>query len=320
MSNGQLLLGIAVLAGTFLLALGLALFARRRSQSAWMGLVPLVIGWQVGFVSTQLLVLASLPLEQVRTAAYLINGGTQLVVAAVVARSFGERPAGAPADLLPQIRLVLKKELLTEWRDKSRVSGVFFFALAILIMVAFSTPQSSTLPKIAGGALWLGLMLSSTRSMDQSYAVEHEHGAMDGLLLWPVEPVAIYYGKAIANTLILIAVAVVMMPLLLAMYEVEIKGDPVLLMGVIVAGCAALAAPGTLYGLITSQARGSSVLLPLLLFPLVVPAIMAASNATSKIMAGDPMGQAPAWFGVLVAFDVVHWSIMSLIYGRILED
>jgi heme exporter protein B len=221
---------------------------------------------------------------------------------------------------MQQTWLVLKKELLTEWRDKSRVSGVFFFSLAILIMVAFSTPQSTILPKIAGGSLWLGLMLASTRSMDQSYGVEHEHGAMEGLLLWPVEPIAIYYGKAIANTLILISVALLMLPLLLAMYDVEVKGNVPLLLAVVVFGCAALAAPGTLYGLITSQARGSSVLLPLLLFPLVVPAIMAASNATSKILVGDPMGQAPAWFGVLVAFNVVHWSIMSQVYGRILED
>ncbi len=222
--------------------------------------------------------------------------------------------------LLHQTWLVLRKEMLTEWRDRSRVSGVFFFALAILIMVAFSTPQSSTLPKIASGALWLGLMLSSTRSLDQSYAVEHEHGAMEGLLLWPVEPIAIYYGKALANTIILIAVALLMLPLMLAMYQVDVKGDPALLMGVIGFGCAALAAPGTLYGLITSQARGSSVLLPLLLFPLVVPAIMAASNATAKILVGDPMEQAPAWFGVLVAFDIVHWSLMGQVYGKILED
>jgi len=226
----------------------------------------------------------------------------------------------APIGLVKQTWLVFRKEMLTEWRDRSRVSGVFFFSLAILIMVAFSTPQSSTLPKIAGGALWLGLMLASTRSLDQSYAVEHEHGAMEGLLLWPVEPIAIYYGKAVANTAILIAVAILMLPLMLAMYNVDVKGDPLLLMGVVVAGCAALAAPGTLYGLITSQARGSSVLLPLLLFPLVVPAIMAASNATSKILHGDPMDQASAWFGVLLAFNAMHWSLMGLVYGKILED
>jgi heme exporter protein B len=222
--------------------------------------------------------------------------------------------------VIAQTWQVLRKELLIEWRDRSRVSGVFFFALAILLMVAFATPQSTVLPKIAGGTLWLGLMLASTRSLDQSYAVEHRHGAMEGLLLWPVEPAAIYYGKALANAMILTLVAVVLLPLLIAVYGAEVKGDVLQLLAVVALGCAALAAPGTLYGLITSQARGSSVLLPLLLFPLVVPAILAASNATTKIMEGDPMEQAPAWIGVIFAFDCVHWSIMGLVYGRILED
>jgi heme exporter protein B len=215
---------------------------------------------------------------------------------------------------------VLRKELLTEWRDRSRISGIFFFSLAILMMVAFSTPQSTILPKIAGGALWLGLMLASTRSLDQSYAVEHEHGAMEGLMLWPVEPIAIFYGKAIANAILLVVVAFALLPLLVAMYDVDVKGNLFLLIAVVCAGCAGLAAPGTLLGLITSQAKGSSVLHPLMLFPLVVPAIMAASSATSKIIEGDPMEQAPAWFSVLLVFDAVHWSVSGWLYQRMLED
>ena len=222
--------------------------------------------------------------------------------------------------MIRQTLMVLHKELLIEWRDRSRVAGIFFFALAVMVMVAFSMPQSTLLPKIAGGAIWLGLMLASTRSLDQSYGIELEHGAMEGLMLWPVDPVAIYYGKALANTIILVAVALVLTPLLIALYDVDMRGSPLMLVLALFLGCAALAAPGTLYGLITSQARGSSVLLPLLLFPLVVPAIMAAANATAKILEGDPMGQAPAWLMMLAAFDITHWSVMSIVYGRTLES
>lgn len=219
-----------------------------------------------------------------------------------------------------QILAMLRKELLTEWRMRSRVSGIFWFAFAVVLMVAFSIPDTSSLPKVAGGTLWIGLMLASTRSLDQSYAVEHEHGAMEGLLLWPVDPIAVYYGKAIANTVVLIGVAVGLLPLLIAVFNTSIRGDVGQLFLIVGFGCAALAAPGTLFGLITSQARGSSVLLPLLLFPLVVPALLAAANATTKVFEGDPMNQVPSWLGLLVAFDVVHWSLMGLLYGRILED
>jgi len=222
--------------------------------------------------------------------------------------------------MIRQIVQMVRKELLTEWRQRSRVFGIFFFSLAVLLMVGFATPSSKALQEIAGGTLWLALLLASTRSLDQSYAVENEHGAMDGLLLWPVDPVAIYYGKALANTVVLVLVATATLPLLLGIFSAEIRGSLPLLLAIIVLGCAALAAPGTFYGLITSQARGSSVMLPLMLFPLVVPAILAAANATTKIFEGDPMAQAPGWLGILVVFNAIHWSLMGALYGWFLED
>lgn len=222
--------------------------------------------------------------------------------------------------VLGQVVAMLRKELLTEWRQRARVVGIFWFSFAVVLMVAIATPESALLPRMAGGTLWLGLLLASTRSLDQSYAVEHEHGAMEGLLLWPVDPIAVYYGKAVANTLVLFGVALGLLPMLLAVFDAQVRGSLLELVGIVLLGCAALAAPGTLYGLITSQARGSSVLLPLLLFPLVVPALLAAANATTKVLEGDPMGQVPAFLALLAAFDAVHWSLSGVLYGRIMED
>lgn len=216
--------------------------------------------------------------------------------------------------------MMLRKELLTEWRQPSRISGLFFFAFAVVLMVAFASPSEAALADMAGGTLWVGLMLASTRSLDQSYMTEHEHGAMTGLVLWPVDPRAIYFGKALANTLVLIIVAAGLFPLLIAVYNAEIRGDILPLFGLVVLGCAALAAPGTLYGLITSQARGSSVLLPLLLFPLVVPALLGAARATTLVMQGDPMGDADNWMSMLLLFNALHWSLSALFYERMVED
>ncbi|HHO52104.1 MAG TPA: transcriptional regulator [Deltaproteobacteria bacterium] len=222
--------------------------------------------------------------------------------------------------LLRQSLHMLGKELLTEWRQRSRISGVFWFAFAIVLMVGFATPNSGVLADVSAGTLWLGLLLASTRSLDQSYAVEHEHGAMEGLMLWPVDPIAIFYGKAVANALVLILVALVLLPLVIAIFGADVRGSPAQLLAVIVLGCAALAAPGTLYGLITSQARGSAVLLPLLMFPVVVPALLASSNATMKVFEGDPMEQVPAWLTVLAVFNLVQWSLGGGFYGWLLED
>ena len=225
-----------------------------------------------------------------------------------------------PGNIVKQIVGVLRKEMLLEWRQRSRISGLFFFALAIVLMVAFASPSETVLKQFTGGVLWVGLLMASTRSLDQSYQVEFEHGAMEGLLLWPVDPVAIYYGKAIANTLILITVALFLLPLLIAIYDSPVQGELSNLLAAVVLGSAAIAAPGTLYGLITAQARGSSVLLPLLLFPLVVPAVLAASKLSTLAFETDPMSQSMSWIKVLVAYNALHWTISGLLYGKILED
>lgn len=222
--------------------------------------------------------------------------------------------------MIRQIGGVLRKELAVEWHSPSRLTGLFVFALALILMVAFASPSEAALKAQAGGTLWIGLLLASTRSMDQSWATEMEHDAAEGLLLWPVDPRALYYGKALANTLILLLVGLALLPLLIAMYGVEPKADPAMLAGFLVLGCAALAAPGTLYGLIVARARGSSVLLPLLLFPLVVPALLAASKGTTLVLEGDPMLQGRSWLVLLAAFDAIHWSLSGLLFGRVLED
>lgn len=229
-------------------------------------------------------------------------------------------PPNRPPGLLRQIAAVLRKELLIEWKEPTRISGIFFFAFALLLMVAFASPSEGALRHQAGGTLWVGLLLASTRSLDQSYATEMEHGAMDGLLLWPVDPKAIYYGKAIANTLVLVLVSAALLPLVIGVYDAPTEGDPLTLIAFLFLGCAALAAPGTLYGLITAQARGSSVLLPMLLFPLVVPALMAAARGTAVVMEGDPMQQSGGLLTLLTAFNALHWSLSGVLFGRLLED
>ncbi len=222
--------------------------------------------------------------------------------------------------MIRQTLMMLRKELLTEWRQRSRVLGVFFFAFSVVLMVAFASPSEGALADMAGGTLWIGVMLASARSLDQSYMTEREHGAMTGLVLWPVDPRAIYLGKALANALILMLVAAALFPLLIAVYNAEVRGDLLTLLLLVVLGCAALAAPGTLYGLITSQASGSAVLLPLLLFPVIVPALLASARATTVVMQGDPMGDADNWVRLLILYNAVFWSLCALLYGYLVED
>ena len=92
------------------------------------------------------------------------------------------------------------------------------------------------------------------------------------------------------------------------------------LVGIIILGAAGLSAPGTLYAGMTAQLKAKQMLLPLLLFPLIVPALLASVKATSLVILGDPMNQLNAWITLLVAFDLIYWSMCGLLYGRVIEE
>lgn len=219
-----------------------------------------------------------------------------------------------------RVPAVVSKELLIEWRERSRVSSLLFYSFALLLMVAFAMPDVRMLGDIAGGALWLGLLLASTRSLDQSFRVELENDSLEGMVLWPVDPMAIFYGKALANAIVLILVAAVITPLLGVLYHPAWHGQPWALVAVIVLGCAGIAGPGTLVASLTAQARGSSALLPVLLFPLVVPVVMASARTTILLFQGDPMGQVDNWLVLLLIFNIVHWSLDGLLFARVVEE
>ncbi|HMV66715.1 MAG TPA: heme exporter protein CcmB [Myxococcota bacterium] len=216
------------------------------------------------------------------------------------------------------------KELLIEWRQRSRMVGLFFFSFAVLLLVAFAMPNVEVLRDIAGGALWLGVLLASARSLDQSFAVEMENGALEGLVLWPVPAHVVYYGKALANAIVLLVVAASVTPLTIALYNPplpapwQVSGPQIA--ATLVLGCMGLAAPGTLVAALTTQSRGSSALLPLLFFPLVVPVLMAASRATTLAMEGDAMGQVDDWLTILLAFNLVHWALDGLLFARVVDE
>ena len=167
--------------------------------------------------------------------------------------------------------------------------------------------------------LWLGLLLSSTLTLAESFHAEMENHAMEGLLLLPANPRALYYGKAIANWLQLTLLGIALIPVMVVLYDAGTTRVPMLIL-VIALGAAGLSAPGTLYAAMTAQVRSKQTLLPLLLFPLIVPALLASVKATSLTILGDPMHQSSAWIILLVAFDAIYWSLCGLLFGRVVEE
>lgn len=219
-----------------------------------------------------------------------------------------------------QLLAALHKELLLQWRTKAQLLAIFVFGAASLLLFSFAIgPDSSALRQHAAGFLWLGLMLSSTLTLAESFQSEMEQRALEGLLLLPAGARAIYYGKALSNWAQLTILGVGLIPLMVVLYDAPMP-RPFALVGVIMAGAAGLSAPGTLYAAMTSQARAKQTLLPLLLFPLVVPVLLSAVKATSLLILGDPMGQVSSWILLLLSFDAIHWSLCGFLFDRVVED
>jgi heme exporter protein B len=214
----------------------------------------------------------------------------------------------------------LRKELLLQWRTRAQFMAVFVFGAAALLLFSFAVgPIAEALRQFSAGFLWLGLLLSSTLTLAESYHAEMENRALEGLLLLPADPRALYYGKAIANWLQLTLLGCALVPVMVVLYDAGTSKLFSLLL-VILLGTAGLSAPGTLYAAMTAQIRSRQTLLPLLLFPLIVPALLAAVKATSLIVLGDPMQQSGSWIGLLVAFDAIYWSLCGLLFGRVVEE
>jgi heme exporter protein B len=230
-------------------------------------------------------------------------------------------PRPRAVGLLATTLTLLRKDLLIEWRTRARLNAIIFFALATLLMFSFALgPDTKLLEKNAGGYFWLSILFASVLALGESFRVESENACMDGMRLAPADARAIFLSKALGNTLLLTALGALLVPVMVALYGVRIVTSVADLGLILLLGCLALSAPGTVYAAISSNARARDVLLPLLLFPLVIPALLSAAKATTLVLQGDPMHQFGSWLGLLGGFNLIYWGVGFLLFPRIIED
>lgn len=222
--------------------------------------------------------------------------------------------------LFSDLRTALGKDLRLDWRERGRVAAVGVFGVTTLLLFSFAGHDTSKLKTQAAGYLWLAILLCSTLSLSGSFAAEMQNRALEGLRMLPLDSRALYFGKALANLLVLLVLGVFLVPVMVVLYDVEIRMGLPALLGVILLGAAGLSGPGTLHAALAARVRGGDVLLPLLLFPLVVPNVLAATRATALVLNGDAMGELPSWTGLLLCFNLIYWPLCGLLYGRILEE
>jgi len=225
-------------------------------------------------------------------------------------------------NVLRPLLALLAKYLRVEWRGRVRFLSIVLFGGITLVLFSFAVDADGQAAAVmAPGFLTLALLLSSTLGLSESFRVERENRSLEGLLLLPVEPAILFYAKALGNFLFLALLAPVLLPSAFVIYSMDTGPAGLLgLLGVWLLAAAGLAAPGTLYAAMTSRAASQDVLLPLLLFPLVIPVLIASVKTSALLLHGDPMDQAGSWLLLLLAFDVIYWALGGVLAAVAMEE
>jgi heme exporter protein B len=222
--------------------------------------------------------------------------------------------------LLRQTGVIAVKDLRIETRSRYALGATVPFAATLLIVFGLSLgPGRTLLQQTAPGLLWLAVLFSSVLSFRQAYQTESEDGAMEGLLLSPMDRAAIFLGKAVAVVAHLLVLEAIVLLLVTALFGLTLGNAPAVVAGAFVLGTIGLGAVGSLFGVLNESQKARESVFPLLVLPLATPVLLAGVKATALAAAGR-VAQAGSWLGLLVAFDLVFLATGTLLFGHLMED
>jgi heme exporter protein B len=223
-------------------------------------------------------------------------------------------------NLVRQASAVAWKDLRIEVRGRRVLASVLPFAVTLLLAFGLSLgPGRTFLQRTAPALLWIAVLFSAVLASRQAYQVETEDGALEGLVLSPVDRAAVFLGKAAGVTAGLLALEAVVVLLVVLLFDVNLGTAPLVLVASLVLGTVGLAAVGSLFGVMATAPRARDAVLPLLVLPLATPALLGGIRATD-LSASGAAGDAASWLGLLVAFDLIVLALGTLVFGYLLED
>jgi heme exporter protein B len=217
------------------------------------------------------------------------------------------------------VSAVVWKDLSTELRSRELISAMLVFALLVILIFNFALElDAKTRATVTAGVLWVTFAFAGTLGLNRSMAMEKDRGCLDGLLLTPVDRSAIYFGKAIGNLIFMLLVEAVVLPLYSILYSTNLFKPGLLL--VILLGSVGYVAVGTLLATMAVQTRTRDILLPILLFPLVVPVMIAAVKSSSAFLEGSAMADIIPWLNLLIVYDIIFTAVAYMVFDYVVEE
>ncbi len=216
--------------------------------------------------------------------------------------------------------VVMVKDLRAELRTKEAINASLAFAVVILLLFSFAFDlESDATRSIAGGLLWIVFAFAGTLVLNRSFARELPNDCLDALIAAPISGAALFIGKALANYVLVLAMELVSLVVFGVFYNIHWTSRFPELMMVVALGSWALTVIGTIFSALTVNIRLREVMLPLLTYPILVPALMAAMQLTVPLIAGDPIPpELERWLKMLVGFDVIYTAVSVYVAETVL--
>jgi heme exporter protein B len=234
-------------------------------------------------------------------------------------RAASSATASSVGSFLGAVRAIVWKDLAAELRSRELLSAMLVFALLVILIFNFALElDAKARASVTAGVLWVTFAFAGTLGLNRSMATEKDRGCLDGLLLAPVDRSVIYFGKAIGNLVFMFIVEAIVLPVYSILYNVNLFQPGLLL--VIFLGSLGYVAVGTLLSSMAVQTRTRDVLLPILLFPLIIPVLIAAVKASAGILEALPVDQIRPWINLLIVYDVIFTAVAFMLFDFIVEE
>jgi heme exporter protein B len=229
------------------------------------------------------------------------------------------RGPGRGAPYLRAILAIVRKDVAAERRSRELLSAMLVFSLLVVLIFNFALDlDRQARENVAAGVLWVTFTFAGTLGLNRSFAAELDRGSFDGLLLAPVDRTAIYFGKLIGTLLFMLAVEAVVLPVFTVLYGIGLFHP--LLLGVVLLGTLGYAAVGTLLACMAAHTRTRDLLLPILLFPVTLPVVIAAVRATGGILLRLEWSEISLWINLLIVYDVIFVAVAFMVFDYLLEE
>lgn len=225
----------------------------------------------------------------------------------------------AKGNFLKAVAAVVWKDLRAEFRSRELFSAMLVFSLLIILIFNFALELDiKTRQSVTAGVLWSTFAFAGTLGLNRSMAIEKDRGCLDGLLLAPVDRSAIYFGKVLSNLAFMLIVELIVLPVYSVLYTVNLFQLGLLL--VILLGSIGYAGVGTLLSAMSVQTRTRDILLPILLFPVVIPVLLAAVKASSGFLTGAEMEEILLPINLLIAYDIIFIAVAFMVFDSVVEE